>query len=345
MDLSPFPDEGASPENTSALVDLLRNKFKQYTSLDTPKNESLGDTGAQMAMGMVPVLGQAMALRDMERARRDSDPVAGGLAAASLVPWGKVVGALRGEKAAAGPVNQIIGGYNAKKAPIDDLTIGRDALMSGETPGIVWQRHGVYEGLENHSPMKFEIPDQQSMIRTKGSNWADVSGGREYRGPAHELLDHPELWENYPQLKDLAVELRMGPKTGNRGSHTESWIDMHGKERPAKIEASVQTPELGRNLMLHEIMHGVQGIEGFEKGGSPDRILSVLLKRYPQFTGDQLKPKAVEMYKRMMGEVEPRTVQNRLYMNDLSRFPLSSAGGMDTEIAKQLRREQVPGYK
>ena len=73
----------------ASLADLLaysQNLAKKYTSLDTPKDMTLGETAGDIAMGFVPGLGTAQGARDFERARREKDMLGMGLSAASMLP-------------------------------------------------------------------------------------------------------------------------------------------------------------------------------------------------------------------------------------------------------------------
>lgn len=78
----------------------------QAMSLDPQPNQGYGTMAAEMALGFVPGVGQAMAARDIERARRDNDPLGMALAGLSFVPFGKLIGSLRGGKQM-GPVSEI----------------------------------------------------------------------------------------------------------------------------------------------------------------------------------------------------------------------------------------------
>ena len=78
----------------------------QAMSLDPQPDQGYGTMAAEMALGFVPGVGQAMALRDIERGRRANDPVTMGLGAASLIPVGKLISALRGRKQM-GPVSEL----------------------------------------------------------------------------------------------------------------------------------------------------------------------------------------------------------------------------------------------
>jgi hypothetical protein len=78
----------------------------QAMSLDPQPNQGYGTMAAEMALGFVPGVGQAMAARDIERARRDNDPLGMALAGLSLLPLGKLIGSLRGGKQM-GPVSEL----------------------------------------------------------------------------------------------------------------------------------------------------------------------------------------------------------------------------------------------
>jgi hypothetical protein len=79
----------------------------QAMSLDPQPNQGYGTMAAEMALGFVPGVGQAMAARDIERARRDNDPLGMALAGLSLLPLGKLIGSLRGGKQM-GPVSDVV---------------------------------------------------------------------------------------------------------------------------------------------------------------------------------------------------------------------------------------------
>ena len=73
----------------ASLADLLtysQNLAKKYTSLDTPKDQTLSETAGDIALGFVPGLGTAQSARDFERSRRDNDWLGMGLSAAGMIP-------------------------------------------------------------------------------------------------------------------------------------------------------------------------------------------------------------------------------------------------------------------
>lgn len=91
-----------------------------------------------------------------------------------------------------------------------------------------------------------------------------------------EAMAHDELFKTYPELKDYPLHIRYSrqndgnfkiwnpEKPKNRGSfddrtRTISIENIAGDEPHAGLE----------EIVMHEVQHAIQGIEGFAKGGSP----------------------------------------------------------------------------
>jgi hypothetical protein len=81
---------GATPNTRTPDPDPVKtesqNMLQRFTSLNTPKDMSLGETAADIGMGFLPGVGTAQGARDFERARRDEDILGMGLSAASMIP-------------------------------------------------------------------------------------------------------------------------------------------------------------------------------------------------------------------------------------------------------------------
>lgn len=69
-----------------AVINALRDRARKFVSLDTPADADLVDTAQDIGYGFVPVLGQALATRDYERARREDDKLGMLLSAAGMLP-------------------------------------------------------------------------------------------------------------------------------------------------------------------------------------------------------------------------------------------------------------------
>ena len=107
-----------------------------------------------------------------------------------------------------------------------------------------------------------------------------------------DVLNHPELYEAYPQLKRYGVSGLLG-----EGS-------LKGSFNPAEQRIRVlgdRTPDEIKSTLLHEVQHAVQEIEGFSKGGNPD-VARGLLKGsfreeiYPLRLGESLFEDAADNY-------------------------------------------------
>ena len=100
-----------------------------------------------------------------------------------------------------------------------------------------------------------------------------------------EILDFPELYEQYPQLKDVYVA-RLN------GNAQAAMIEDGIGGRPTIALSPAFSPQMLQSYLLHEVQHVVQKIEGFPRGG------------------DTMKMSDAD-YRRLAGEVEARNVEDR----------------------------------
>lgn len=188
---------------------------------------------------------------------------------------------------------------------------------------------------------RYEMPD------AKIKDTMDVGGGhivKRYEddmlwngGKLSEVIDAPELFKAYPQLKDVRIEtdaiMNNMPSHGEYDSKTNT-ITIHADEL-----------KYMNDILNHEIQHAIQGIEGFATGGSPTTIRGEVKKRFDEVTtqikqlraeGKEDEAKALieknrglynaymkkddfNSYKSLAGEVEARNVSARLNMTPEER--------------------------
>lgn len=98
-----------------------------------------------------------------------------------------------------------------------------------------------------------------------------------------DILDHPELYKNYPEAKNIDVNID-GSLWNNTGKFNEDGISIARKN-------DIST-------LLHELQHYIQKKEGFNRGNSG------------------YNPN----YKNFTGEIEARDVQSRMGLNPNQRF-------------------------
>jgi len=142
-------------------------------------------------------------------------------------------------------------------------------------------------------------------------------------------LKHPELYENYPQLRNIdAMNIR-----GVRGIPYEAGYREPTADFPGMIDfGGLRGPGANnRSNILHEVQHAIQGLEGFAEGGNPAKASlaqgTPAGDLYTSGLADWVKkrgiPNEVQMkhiedwaktmeYLRTAGEVEARNVQERL---------------------------------
>lgn len=104
-----------------------------------------------------------------------------------------------------------------------------------------------------------------------------------------DVLDFPELFEAYPQLRsiqlaeDTGMELadasyadfarRHGAKAGKEdGQYPFGFINMNPKS------SAWSNAQEAKGLLLHEVQHAIQDIEGFAKGGNPKTVRETVEK-------------------------------------------------------------------
>lgn len=101
---------------------------------------------------------------------------------------------------------------------------------------------------------RFEIDDSAAQIMKN-------------EGDLGEVLQHPELFEQYPFLKDK-IRVQVDPNLEAAGSYQKpNWLGM-GEYSPGWIKLKEMKPK----TLLHEIQHAIQEKEGFASGGNPNII-------------------------------------------------------------------------
>lgn len=106
---------------------------------------------------------------------------------------------------------------------------------------------------------RMEIDDSQAGFKNDWMNFPKEGARLE------DTLDHPELFERYPELRDYTV----------RQQEFDS-LTAQGYFDPARKTVAISsdsTPEQAFNTLIHEVQHGVQDLERHASGGSPKSAL------------------------------------------------------------------------
>lgn len=169
---------------------------------------------------------------------------------------------------------RMFGGMRAKKYPWDqDERLSKridDASLQGKDidPDIAWEDFGVE--FDDQGPV-FQIDPAGAKTRTPFQAEKKLDEMLENHKHAafdmDEVIDFPELFENYPVLRNFKVTVR-SEKNGEplrRGG----WFDADTHEIVVGPD-SARDPKEFRQVLLHELQHGIQAVEGTSGGASVD---------------------------------------------------------------------------
>ncbi len=155
-----------------------------------------------------------------------------------------------GEKGAA-----VLDRANEATIRMDNLSVARDMETAGKDAKAIKLATGWERGAD--SKWRYEIDDSRSTFSPKEN--AILS----------EVLDYPELFDAYPDLKNVRVMVTDKLGDGNLGgySHNDNIIVISERSRDK------------RTVLMHEIQHVVQRIEGFAKGGGRSAFESDFIRK------------------------------------------------------------------
>lgn len=88
----------------------------------------------------------------------------------------------------------------------------------------------------------------------------------EWKAPLNKVFNHPELYESYPELKDIVIKKMSQEESARRPNVAGSYDPLANEIYLAPQYAS--RPELARQIILHEVQHAIQDIEGLAPGYS-----------------------------------------------------------------------------
>ena len=141
-----------------------------------------------------------------------------------------------------------------------------------------------------------------------------------------DVVDHPELFERYPFLKDVSVVWdRNVEGVAEYSPGTRSM-----RINPARINFSSNKKLLGESI-LHEVQHAIQGKEGWKGAGTNLDAAGGSWWKYGQNRGEQ----------------EARTTESRWGMTDEQRsnFPFLAEQTLEQGRIRALTKDMTPEQK
>lgn len=134
-----------------------------------------------------------------------------------------------------------------------------------------------------------------------------------------DILDHKELFKQYPETQDIKVKLSTLESLQGRGNFSPETNTISINKDLLKND-----PEQAKSVILHEIQHNIQTKEGFANGGNPS-MFDPRESLSESLSPNRLDP--FQKYRNLAGEVEARDVQARVNLNSKQRrqvLPYSS---------------------
>lgn len=149
------------------------------------------------------------------------------------------------------------------KGDLDQVKTNNGSYVSA---GLLWKKTGLFRNPYDNR-WRFEIDDSQVTWKTGFHQLEETTflgGPSKYKLP--DVLDHPTLYEIYPELADVVFSKE--PKLMDYGKTTNGWFDPN-------TNTIVVTPyaALPKETILHEIQHWIQRKEGFAQGGSVETAI------------------------------------------------------------------------
>lgn len=198
---------------------------------------------------------------------------------------------------------------------------------------------------------RYEIDDSGMRLRNPSLSRGLMSS-EDSMTPLDELVDHPALFEAYPQLRDLRVRaMDVDPTEPTQGQY------LYGDRSLSAIAPDEATL---RRTVMHEIQHAIQEIEGFARGASPSEFTGGKGLPTPMTTqarkmieSGQVDPakaaslrkkideaEALNAYKNQLGEREARDVESRIDMTAEQRKTTPPDYGDGAQVRLSIRGEE-----
>lgn len=219
--------------------------------------------------------------------------------------------------------------------------------------------HASSEGFGLKPDTPYIISDlPESLTFFRGNPFVEelnLGGGvykRANRVKLEDILDFPELYEEYPKLKNVhIVRQKTFDARNNFLDHVQdsAIFAENGLDGEYTIAmGNTLNPTMFQSNLMHEVQHAIQHIENFPQGSSPeliqqkfDQILDSVQQKFPKAEGFMDEFLAFKVYEQMFGEVEARLVSERF---DFITDPDASREFSDPQSANKMLREIDPMY-
>ena len=194
------------------------------------------------------------------------------------------------------------------KATHADEFLKREGKEAAEA---LWQKFGT--GRDAAGNLKQEISDHLANLNANVLKRAPTA--------ANKVLEHPELFESYPELANTQMSLMTGNSTGGQAynmtdrltGRTTPYIDINRNYYQSRFPTSSQ--DKLNSTSLHEFQHLVQKLEGTPGGGSPSREGAEMAKKL-----GIKAPKETQMHRDFLQQIIETAKQEGVSGGQLARL-------------------------
>lgn len=184
---------------------------------------------------------------------------------------------------------RVFGGRQAKGPAAERLKEAERMAAEGATADEIWEQMGAFYGPDDkwRVEIKDDIDTVNFKVKPQSFDLLVESMSKGDTLTLGDVLEHPALYEAYPDLKDVRfVPTHEDPRQGLRGSYTPSIgnepgtirVNVPTEEVEILMKKGNLTKEQAEGLIftnrlrttLHEIQHDIQEREGFDLGGTPE---------------------------------------------------------------------------
>jgi hypothetical protein len=207
-------------------------------------------------------------------------------------------------------------GMQSKTANLFDFSKAQQMLAEGKDAETIRNKTGWFKGADGE--WRYEISDRDAKWIGPTDTASTVAAFAKKRGVSTreamrrfsprelttltvgDVLEHPTLFEAYPSLRDMPVMLfRSSSSTMGFTSNIGIGVNLNASESPDDI-------------LLHELQHVIQEVEGFALGGNTNQFTAADLEKIKQADFERVlteikktDPAAVDDFERYM-EVRKR---------------------------------------
>lgn len=234
-------------------------------------------------------------------------------------PEGLTLRAVDEVKSRGPPEKYSYAGRNAENADLDALHEAERYEMQGVDAETIRQKTGWFRGADGK--WRWEIDDSGMKLRTDA---ADISNYT----TLGELVDAPELFATYPDMKDMDVTFH-NLERGQFGGYLRTF-DSIELSRELK-----QKPEALLNSLIHEVQHAIQRREGFTPGANPKYWNRKLEEGYDGRDAETMREGArLRKQYEQMGANDPEFMRSMEELNAMA--PTVPRGKVNFETLEQI---------